>query len=243
MKKITSFITKTAIFTTLISQLNAAPAAKKSGLDNDPEVVYLEHYTSVPIKFLTIEDTTLYASKKGKNSRKLGTLSSGSSVQLLAMNHNAYRISGKGKYGLIKGWVNPKSLASLDPKFVENLQKLYERQMKVKALIKNKQVAIGMSLGEVLQSLGEPTKKQDRVTKDGRSGKYEFIQFDEQKHYRYVTDPRTGQVYRQLSHVTTEEKSNTTVEFENGVVTAITTKEDKGPGKTNIIVPPVVFGF
>lgn len=223
--------------------LAAAPTTKKSGLDNDPEVLYLKQYTSVPIKFLTIENTALYASKKGKSSRKIGTLSSGTSVELLAMNENAYRISGPGKYGTLKGWVSPKSLANQDPKFVENLKKLYERQMKVQALIKNNQVAIGMSLSEVLESLGEPTKREDRVTKDGRSGKYEFIQYDEQKHYRYVTDQRTGNVYKQLSHVTKEEKTNTTVEFENNVVTAITAKEDNGPGKVNIIVPPIIFGF
>jgi len=243
MQKLTSILYSAGISLTMLTPLTAAPAMKKSGLDNDPEVVYLKYYTSIPIKFLTIEDTALYSSKKGKSSRKLGTFKSGTSVQLLAMDENAYRISGKGKYGLLKGWVNPKSLASLDPKFVENLQNLYVRQMKVAALIKNKQVAIGMSLSEVLQSLGQPTKRQDRVTKDGRSGKYEFIKFDEQKHYRYVTDPRTKQVYRQLSHVTTEEKSNITVEFESNIVTAITAKEDNGPGKINIIVPPIIFEF
>jgi hypothetical protein len=243
MRKTTFILYLVGISLAIFSQLTAAPDVKKSGLDNDPEVVYLKHYTSIPIKFLTIEDTAIYSSKKGNVSRKLGTFSSSTSVQLLAMNQNAYRISGKGKYGLLKGWVSPKSLASQDPKFVETLQKLYQRQMKVNELINNKQVAIGMSLSETLQSLGEPTKTQNRITKDGRSGKYEFIQFDEQKHYRYVTDQRTGNIYKQLSHITTEEKSNTSVEFENNVVIAITKKEDKGPGKVNIIVPPIVFGF
>lgn len=243
MKKFTSTLSAVGILIALLSSLNAAPDVRKSGLDDDPEVVYLRHYTSIPIKFLTIEDTALYASKNGKVSRKLGVLSTGSSVELLAMTENAYRISGQGKFGLLKGWVSPNSLASKDPKFVENLKKLYERQIKVKALIKNKQVAIGMSVSEVLQSLGEPTKKQERVTKDGRSGQYEFIDFTEEKHYRYITDPRTGQIFRQLSHVTTEEKSNVTVEFENNLVTAITSEEDNGPGKVNIIVPPIIFGF
>ncbi len=243
MKKLTSILYVAGFSLAFLTPLTAGPAIKKSGFDNDPEVVYLEHYTSIPIKFLTIEDTALYSSKKGKSSRKLGTFSPGTSVQLLAMNENAYRISGKGKFGLLKGWVNPKNLGSQDPEFVANLQALYKRQMKIQALIKNKQVAIGMSLSEVLQSLGKPTKKEDRVTKDGRSGKYEFIKFDEQKHYRYVTNPRNGEIYRQLSHITTEEKSNVTVEFENNVVTAVTAKEDNGPGKINIVVPPIIFGF
>jgi len=243
MQKLTSILYTVGISIAMLTPLTAAPTMKKSGLDNDPEVVYLKYYTSIPIKFLTIEDTALYSSKKGTSSRKLGSFSPGTSVQLLAMNQNAYKISGKGKYGLLKGWVSPKNLASKDPKFVENLQKLYKRQMKVAALIENKQIAIGMTLNEIQQSLGEPTKRQDRITKDGRSGKYEFIQYDEQKHYRYVTDQRTGNIFKQLSHVTTEEKSNISVEFEKNVVTAITSVEDNGPGKINIIVPPIIFGF
>ncbi|MGJ8658005.1 MAG: hypothetical protein ACSHX6_16275 [Akkermansiaceae bacterium] len=243
MKTITSVLTIFSLSIGLLTPLSAAPTLTKSGLDDDPEVVYLEHYTSIPIKFLLIEDTALYASKTGKSSRKIGTLSAGSSVQLLAMNENAYRISGKGKYGLIKGWVSPKSVASQDPKFVENLHQLYLRQMKVNKLIKNQQVAIGMTVSEVVQSLGEPTKKEDKITKDGRSGTYEFIQLEEEKHYRYVTDARTGNVYKQLSHITTEEKSNITVEFESDVVTAITSKEDNGPGKVNIVVPPIIFRY
>ena len=100
MKSFTSILAISTLFLGLLAPLSAAPDLKKSGLDDDPSLVYLEHYTSMPIKFLLIEDTALYASKTGKNSRKLGTLASGSSVQLLAMNENAYRISGKGKYGL-----------------------------------------------------------------------------------------------------------------------------------------------
>lgn len=243
MKKFTHHLLVFSILLAVFVQISAATPFKKSALDNDPEVVYLTQYTNVPIKFLTVEDTTLYASRKGKSSRKLGTLPSGSSVQLLAMTDKAYRISGKGKYGQIRGWVSPTSLASQDPKFVDNLEKLYKRQIAVQNLIKNRQIAIGMTLSEVLQSLGEPTKKKDRVTKDGRSGIYEFIEFDEQKHYRFVTDRRTGQVYRQLSHITTEEKSNIAVEFENNIVTAITSKEDNGPGNIKIVVPPVILGF
>jgi len=113
----------------------------------------------------------------------------------------------------------------------------------VNALISNNQVAIGMSLSEVIQSLGEPTKKEDKVTKDGRSGKYQFIQLEQQKHYRYVTNPLTGQLFRQLSHVTTEERSNITVEFENNIVTSIISKEDNGPSNIKVITPPVIFGY
>ena len=56
-------------------------------------------------------------------------------------------------------------------------------------------------------------------------------------------DPATGAIYRQLSHVTQEEKSKTAVEFENGLVTAITESEDRKGGNVRIIVPPLIFGW
>ena len=226
----------------LACSLTSTSSAKPT-LNTDPEVVYLEDYSAKPITFLTTEAIPVYASKKGKKSRKLGTFQAGSRLTLLAMNETAYRISGKGKFGKLKGWVNPKKLASKDPKFIENLQKLYKRQMLIRQLIANKQVAIGMTIDEVIQSLGKPTTKESRVTREGRSGKWEFIEYEQQKHYNYVRDPHTGRTYRKLSHITTEEKSKITVEFASNIVTAITSKEDNGPGKIRIITPPILFGF
>ena len=51
----------------------------------------------------------------------------------------------------------------------------------------------------------------------------------------------TGQVYRQLSHVTVEERSRTTVKFKDNVVTSLTRKKNNGPGKIRIVPAPVIF--
>jgi hypothetical protein len=51
----------------------------------------------------------------------------------------------------------------------------------------------------------------------------------------------TGQTYRQLSHVTQEEKSKTVVEFENGLVTSLEESEQRRGSPVKIIVPPVSF--
>lgn len=214
---------------------------RKSLLNNDPDVLYLEEYSAKPIEFLAAEDAPGYANKKG--GQKLTTFKKGSKLVLIAMTDKAYRVIGKGKYGKVRAWVDPKKLASKDPKFVENLKKLYERQMAVNAMIANKEVAIGMTLDEVSQSLGEPTKKETKITKDGRVGKWEFINYVKQKHYHYVRNPVNGQIYRQLSHVTTEEKGKISVEFENDIITSITSKESEGPSKVKIINPPIIFGF
>ena len=233
------------IFTVLISSnAQALPSKKKKSLlDNDPEVIYLSQYSAKPIIFVAIEPANVYASKKGKASRKLGTFKIGSKLQLVAMNENAYRVSGKGKHGKLSGWVSPNVLANKDPEFVDNLKKLYLRQMVINQLIANKEVAIGMTIEEVTQSLGKPTKKETKINQNGRTGKWEFITYEEQKHYHYVTDPVSRQVYKRLSHVTTEEKSKLTVEFANDVVTSVASMEDNGPSKVRIINPPIIFGF
>ncbi len=216
---------------------------KKSLLDSDPDVIYLNQYVAKPIQFIAIDHANAYSSKKGKSSRKLAIFKPGAQLELVAMTANAYRVSGKGKHGKITGWVSPKTLANKDPKFVENLKLLYDRQMIVKELIAKREVAIGMSIDEVSQSLGEPTKKTSKVTKDGVTGHWEFITYEEQKHYNYYTDPNSGQTFKRLSHVTTEETSNITVEYVSKIVTAITTMEDNGQGQIHIVTPPIIFGF
>ena len=61
------------------------------------------------------------------------------------------------------------------------------------------------------------------------------------RHYVTVRDPATGEFFRQLSHVTREEKGKTVVEFEDDVVTAIEQSENHGDGAVRVIVPPVIF--
>ncbi len=231
-----------AIISPIVSAQFSNQRASSTTLNTDPDVLSLENYPS-PIQLLVAKDTALYASKTGIKSRKLGSLSAGAPVQLIAMTEKAYRVSAKGKYGKLKGWVSPNSVASKDPNFVENLKKLYHRQLNVNKLIANKQVAIGMTITEVNQALGEPTKKQVTLTKDGSSGTYEFIETEKQKHYRHIQDRQTGQIFRQLSHVTTVEKSNVAVDFINDVVTAIVTKDNSSAPTIETIIPPLYFRY
>ena len=68
-------------------------------------------------------------------------------------------------------------------------------------------------------------------------------EYDEIKHYVTRIDPLSGQAYRQLSHVTTEETGKTVVEFKDNIVSALEESESEGRRNSRIIVPPLVFGF
>ncbi|MCP5537474.1 MAG: hypothetical protein H7A51_14730 [Akkermansiaceae bacterium] len=228
-----------ALSASLLIPVSAAP--KKSLLDNDPDVIYLNEHVKHTITLLVAQPATVYATKKG--GRRLGAFNAGTKVELLAMTERAYRVKGQASHAGVIGWVDPKLLASKDKNFIANLKQLYERQILINELIANKDVAIGMTLEEVAKSLGQPTETEVKQTATGESGKWDWVVTEEQKHYRTVIDPYTGNAYRQLSHITTEEKSRTTVEFEQGVVTSVTRKKNNGPGQVRIVPAPVIFNW
>lgn len=210
-------------------------------LESDPDVVYVEETGAEAMEFLVVKPATIFATKNG--GRRLGAFPVDTRVRLLAMTDKGYKVQGQATHGKVSGWISPKNVAAKDPKFVENLKKFYEREVLVKELIRNREVAIGMTAEEVLKAYGEPTRKETKVTKDGQTGKWAWVDIEEVKHYRYVRDPRSGNTYRQLSHVTTEERGKVEVEFEKGLVSSISKMEDQGAGKVRIVVPPVIFGF
>jgi len=212
---------------------------KKSNLDSDPEVVYLEQTLPKPINLKVIREAPVFSDKEGKH--RLGTLKADQVARLEALSDKSYRVRGQGTHHGIAGWVAPWAFSSTDPDFVENLKLLYERQIQVQKLIAAQAVAVGMTMEEVSLSLGQPTKTSVRKTGTLQTGRWEFIEYKDIKHYVTRVDPSTGAAYRQLSHVTREETGKTAVEFENNLVTAVEQSEDNQGGNVRIIVPPLIF--
>jgi len=212
---------------------------KKSNLDSDPEVVYLEQTFKKPIELKVIREAPVYSDKDGNH--RLGTLKADQMAKLEALSEKSYRVRGKGTRDGISGWVAPWAFSSTDPDFVAHLKNLYERQIQVQKLITAQAVAVGMTLDEVTLSLGKPTKTSVRSTGTTRTGRWEFIVFKDVKHYITRVDPGTGAAFRQLSHVTREETGKTAIEFENDLVTAVEQSEDNQAGNVKIIVPPLIY--
>jgi len=215
---------------------------RKSLLQDDPEVVYLKTSASDAVKLEVVKSAPVFSDKEGKN--RLGTLVENQTVTLEALAPRCYRVRGKGRTDGIVGWVAPWAFSTAEPEFQKRLEEFYERELQVKKLIEHKQVVVGMTVDEVSQSRGKPTKTSIRKTETGESGKWEWVDYEEVKHYITRTDPATGQVYRQFSHVTQIEKGRTSVEFADGLVTAVEETEDRqGGGNVRIVVPPILFGW
>jgi hypothetical protein len=216
---------------------------RPSLLNSDPEVIYLEEVLSKPLELEVVKDAPVFYDRKGV--QKLGMLPANQKVEVLAITDKVYRVRGKkDQKEDIVGWVGPWAFSSpKDPNFQESLKKFYVRHREVRELIAARQVAVGMTLDEVAMALGKPTKTSMRRTSTGEAGSWEFIEYEEVKHYITRIDPATGGVFRQLSHITREEKGKTVVEFENGLASAISESENNGPGNVKIIVPPIIFGW
>ncbi len=214
---------------------------RKSLLDSDPDVVYLSQTVKKTIELTVIKEAPVFSDKGGKS--RIGTLKTGQTLPLEAMSDKAYKVRGQGTRNDIAGWVAPWAFSSKDPDFVENLKKLYTRQIDVQALIAAKKVAIGMTLDEVSLVKGKPTKTTVRRTNAGQSGSWEYVDFETVNHYTTRIDPRTGQAFRQFAYATQEERGKVVIEFTNDVVSAIEESEDHKGGNVRVIGPPVVFGW
>lgn len=212
---------------------------RRSLLDSDPEVVYLEEIVDPPIRLKVVKQAPVFSDKNGAH--RLGFLKIDQLVTLEGMSGRAYRIRGEGTRHGIAGWVAPWAFSHPQEDFVAKLGELYDRQIAVTAIIKAGGIAIGMTLPEVAESRGKPTKTTVRRTAEGESGQWEFIEYDEVRHYLTRIDPSSGQAYRQLSHVTREETGKSVVEFVHGLVTAVEETENRDGGGVKIIVPPLVF--
>ncbi len=213
---------------------------RKSLLDSDPSVVHLTGLPDMQIDLQIIKNAPIFSDINGKS--KLGEIRANQKVRIEAITDRAYKVRGKGLVNDVAGWVGPTAFASKDPNFIENLKKFHKRQVEVNKCIAEKKVALGMTTEEVTQALGSPKKSTLRQEQGGQSGKWEYIEYDQQNNYNTIQDPVTGQIFRQLVSVTQIEKNKKAIEFTNGVVSAIEDTEDKA-GTLRIVIPPIIFAW
>lgn len=209
---------------------------------DDPEegVVYVEEFAPKGIKLKVEKPGWIYSTNKG--GRKRGALKTGIDVELVSFTDRAYFVRGKRENGTgVSGWVTPSAFSSKDPKFVEKLKEVHARQITVRDLIANNEIAIGMTPEEATKVLGKPNKTTVRRNANGQTEVWEFIDYETITHYTTLRDPYTGGLYRQRTHTTEEIKSRQVVEFENGYVTATEQTENKRGARPKIVTFPIVF--
>ena len=218
----------------LDAQVKRTP--RKSLLDSEPSVVYLEQASVKPLELKVIREAPVFSDKEGKH--QLCTLAANQVARIEAITDKVYRVRGMGTRGGIAGWVAPWAFSPNDPEFAAKLKQFYDRQIQVQELIAANQIACGMTMEEISRVLGKPTKTSSRKTETGETATWEYVRYEEVKHYITRVDPTTGTPYRQLSHITQEEKSRINVDFENQIATAIEESKDHSKKSPRILLPP-----
>ena len=212
---------------------------RKSLLDSEPGVVYLEQAQIKPLELKVSREAPVFSDKEGRH--QLGTLAANQVARIEAITDKIYRVRGLNTRGDgIAGWVAPWAFSPDDPEFTAKLKKFYDRQIQVQELIAADQIVCGMTMEEITRVLGKPTKTSSRKTEVGETTTWEYVRYEQVKHYITRVDPTSGTPYRQLTHITQEEKSRINVDFENQITTAIEETKDHSKKNPRIILPPLV---
>ncbi len=213
-----------------------APLRDKSNLSREPGAIYLEDFLDKTVRMQLKEPVPIYASLD--RSREIGMLVKNQEVEILAMTENQYRVRARAKHGQVAGWILAEQVLSKDKDFRSNLRKMYERQLVVQELIDKQQVALGMNLEEVKASLGKPSRKSSKLTKEGRSDVYEYATYERVPQYRYVQNAQ-GQTFRQTYYIQVE-TGKVEITFKNEIVESIEDKEGSpGTGEVKIVPFPI----
>lgn len=214
------------------------------GLPREKGAIYLEDFFEQPYRLRVLGDAPIYFNSD--LARFLGTLTRGRLVELQAINDKdgRLRVKGDAHQGQVVGWVEARYLSALDPAFVVGLRRSLERRRLVQSLAVNGEVALGMTMEEVVGSLGSPTKKLFHADAQGNAESWEYI--------HYISVPRQVAGYDGHGRIVTSivyEKVATgkfSVSFGNGVVTAIDRANANLAAGTGVapvqsVPPPVAF--
>ena len=217
------------------------------GLPREKGAIYLEDFFEQPYRLRVLTDAPIYFNSD--LARFLGTLTRGRLVELQAINDKTglLRVKGMASQGQVVGWVEARYLSALDPAFVVGLRRSIERRRQVASLAASGEIALGMTMDEVISSLGAPTKKASHTDAQGIVETWDYI--------HYITVPRTvvgaDPFGRAFSSIVYDRVANGkfAVSFGNGVVTAIDRADGNlaaGAGVApvqSVPPPPVAFSF
>lgn len=213
----------------------------ESKLVKEEGAIYLEEMIEDEIIAKVTQAGAVYSTLSAD--RWLGNLIPGHKAVLLAVSENAYRVRARAKQGQVAGWVRKSAIEGLPPEFEENLREFHARWVVVKELIDEHQVALGMTVEEVMASIGPPDKRTSKITGEGRSDSLEYIS--------YERVPQTGVTYDSFGRALTTtqylevESGRVTLEFTDNTVVSIEESEGIDLSENGVyrVVPSPVFLF
>lgn len=210
----------------------AAPIVREAG------AIYLEDFTAPRIRLQVLRSAPATFDLAG--ARPVGELLPGQAVELVAVAGDLFRVRGRAAQGPVIGWVVSGNLSPLNPDFLAALEMAEQRRVAVERLIRDKEVAVGMTRAEVEQSLGKPQKRARRSEAGAPDREvWEFIA------YKTVPQQTVGRDMFGNPVVSTlyvrQPVGRLAVEFEHGIAVAVEEAEDREAARVRIIPAPIIL--
>ncbi|NLT69663.1 MAG: hypothetical protein GXX91_03075 [Verrucomicrobiaceae bacterium] len=213
----------------------------KSDLIQEKGAIYLEIMLDEEVPVRVTQSAAIYSTLQGD--RWLGNTLPNQNAVLLAVSDKAYRIRARAQQGQVAGWVSKSAVEGLPEGFEANLREFHERYLIVSELIEEQQVALGMTMAEVIASIGPPDKRQSKVTNESRADSLEYISYQRVPQTVMSVDA-FGRSFATTRYVEVE-SGRVQIEFTDDTVTAIS--ESEGLNFSNarglITVPPPIYLF
>ena len=109
-----------------------------------------------------------------------------------------------------------------------------------KELIENNEIALGMTIDEIAESIGRPSRKSSKLNKGGREDIYEYVTYKRIPQSRYVRDQR-GNLYRDTYYIKVE-SGKLTVTFKDKIADSIEeTEGGEAGGQIRIVPAPIII--
>lgn len=212
-----------------------------SRLNKEDGAIYLEGMVVNEVPVRIVKPVPAYATLAGD--RWMGNLYDNQNAVLLAVSDKAYRVRGRAKQGQIAGWVSKAAITGLPADFEPKLKKYHQRYVAVEKLIQNKQVALGMTVDEVVASIGHPDKRSSKITQGGRADTLEFVSYERVPQTTVVYDS-FGRAFPSTQYIEVE-AGRVIVELTNDAVSSIQESEgiERGNNAGVLIVPPPIILF
>lgn len=211
----------------------------KSNLNQEKGAVYLEGMVADKVVVRITKTAPAYSNLTGN--RWMGNLLANQNAELLAVSDKAYRVRARAKQGQIAGWVSKAVVQGLPADFEANLKAYHQRYLVVEELIENHQVALGMTVEEVIASIGPPDQRSSQVTGTGRTDTLEYISYERVPQTVMVLDS-FGIPVPTTQYVEVE-SGRVSIDFANDTVTSISESEGISLNSNGTLVPPPVYLF
>ena len=190
---------------------------------------------SLNLRFAITSKLPLYVTRSA--GRVLDVLSS-QTLTVLAMDRYGLKVQGRGKHGLLTGWVGQKKAFPSNEKQLAKLRAFYTRQLEIAQCVAENRPAIGMSLAELKRILGKPTSHMVGSNEQGQTESLTWIikqKVDLNKLLAVGTDDDILKMEVEVGRVE--------VTLAEGLASAISRIVDGGAAEIPTVVPPVKEPF